>query len=60
MIAWLTNNLSTIILCAVLIAIVTAVIVYMIRNKKKGKSSCGCGGCQHCPMGGHCHSDSKK
>ena len=55
MIAWLTENIATIIICAVLIAVVSAIIVSMIKNKKKGKSSCGCG-CADCPMSGSCHS----
>ena len=54
MLAWLTENMATIIICAVLIAVVSAIIVSMIKNKKKGKSSCGCG-CADCPMSGSCH-----
>lgn len=54
MLAWLTENIATIIICAVLIAVVSAIIVCMIKNKKKGKSSCGCG-CADCPMSGSCH-----
>lgn len=56
MLAWILENIATIIICAVLIAVVAAIIVSMIRNKKKGKSSCGCG-CADCPMSGSCHSD---
>lgn len=61
MLAWLIGNIGTIIICTVLIAIVAAIIVGMVRNKKKGKSACGCG-CADCPMGGSCHSkaDEKK
>ena len=55
MLAWLTENLATIIICAVLMAVVAAIIVSMVRNKKKGKSACGCG-CSDCPMSGSCHS----
>ena len=40
---WLMNNLSTIIVCIVLIAVVVLIINKMIKDKKKGKSSCGCG-----------------
>lgn len=54
MLTWLTENLATILICAVLIGVVTAVIVSMIRAKKQGKSSCGCG-CGSCPMSGACH-----
>lgn len=54
MLSWLAQNLATIIIGAVLIAVVAAIIVSMVRNKKKGKSSCGCG-CADCPMSGSCH-----
>ena len=43
MFTWIFENYATIIICAVLIAVVAAIIVSMVRNKKKGKSSCGCG-----------------
>ena len=55
MIAWMIENMATIILCAVLLAALAAVIVGMVRDKKKGKSSCGCG-CANCAMSGACHS----
>lgn len=58
MLAWLTENIATIIICAVLIAVVSAIIVSMIKNKKKGKSSCGCG-CADCPMNDNCHKNNK-
>lgn len=55
MLTWFTNNIGTILICAVLIAVVAAIIVGMRRDKKKGKSSCGCN-CAHCAMSGTCHS----
>ena len=45
--AWLTDNLGTIIVSVILLAAVAAVICTMIRDRKKGKSSCSCG-CAHC------------
>lgn len=54
MLTWITENMSTIIISAVLVMMVAAVIVSMIRGKKKGKSSCGCG-CAGCAMNGACH-----
>lgn len=49
-------NWPSIIILAVIIAAVLAVIVAEILKKKKGKSSCSCGGaCGACPMGGTCH-----
>ncbi len=57
MLTWITNNIGTIITCAVLALIVGAVIVSMIRKKRKGKSVvCNCGSCSSCPMSGQCHS----
>lgn len=50
------NNIWTIIICAVLIGIVAAIIVSMIRKKRKGKSvMCNCGNCSGCAMHGSCH-----
>lgn len=54
MLAWIMENLATILISAVLVVIVAAVIAGMVRDKKKGKSSCGCG-CSGCAMNGACH-----
>ena len=54
MLAWLSENLATIIVCVVLIAVVAAIIFSMVRNRKKGKSSYSCG-CSNCPMNGSCN-----
>ncbi|MDD6642832.1 MAG: FeoB-associated Cys-rich membrane protein [Firmicutes bacterium] len=56
MFAWISENIATILICAALIAIVAAIICGMVRSRKKGKSSCGCG-CTDCPMSGACHSE---
>ncbi|MBQ7505635.1 MAG: FeoB-associated Cys-rich membrane protein [Ruminococcus sp.] len=57
MLAWIMNNIWTIIICAALILIVVSIIVSMIRKKRKGKSVvCNCGSCSSCPMSGQCHS----
>lgn len=56
MIAWIVSNIWTIIICAVLIGIVTAIIISMVRKKKQGKSVvCNCGNCKNCAMSGSCH-----
>lgn len=57
MLAWISENIATILISAVLIAVMAAIIIGIIKNKKKGKSSCGCG-CSHCPMSGICHKHS--
>ena len=50
----------TIIIASIIIIGVVAVIVADIRNKKKGKGSCSCGGsCGSCGMNGSCHSSKK-
>jgi len=56
MLVWLTANLATIMIGAVLLTVVSLIIISLIRNKKKGKSSCGCG-CRDCPMDGTCHEE---
>ncbi len=52
MLAWLTANLGTIVVCALVLVIVFFAARALIRDKKQGKSPCGCscGGC------GGCHS----
>ena len=50
---WLSENIGTIGVSLVLILIVALIIRGMIRDKKKGKSSCGCK-CSHCPMSASC------
>ena len=56
---WLKQNLGTIVVSLVLVAIVVLIIAKMVRDKKNGKSSCGCG-CANCAMRGKCHTSEKK
>lgn len=51
---WIAQNLGTLFISTVLIAIVTSIIISLIRQKKRGKSSCGCN-CAHCALHGQCH-----
>lgn len=55
MLLWISENLATIVISGILLAIVVLIIYTMIRNKKSGKSTCG-HGCQNCAMHGQCHS----
>ncbi len=51
-------NAPTIIIALVVLAVFAAIIIAAIRNKRKGKASCSCGGggsCAGCPMSGKCH-----
>ncbi len=51
--------LPTILICIALAAFFGLLIWSMIRDKKKGKSSCG-GCCSSCAMGCHCHPSVQK
>ena len=54
MLAWITENIGTILISDVLLLIVVLIIRKLVKDKKKGKSSCGCN-CAHCAMSGSCH-----
>jgi len=54
MLTFIENNLSSIIVCTIVFAIVGAVLIKLIRDKKKHKSSCGAC-CSGCPISGECH-----
>ena len=54
MLQWISANLGTILICAALLAAVALILRSLLRQKKQGNSSCGCG-CAHCAMHGACH-----
>lgn len=54
MLTWIMENMATIIISAALLLVVAAIVSGMVRGKRKGKSSCGCG-CAGCAMNGACH-----
>ncbi len=54
MLHYLTANIGTIIVSIILLVIVGFVIRSLIVNKRKGKTTCGCG-CANCPSAGICH-----
>lgn len=58
MLTWLTANAGTIIVSALVLAAAALAARGLIRAKKQGKSSCGCG-CSACAMGGVCKSKEK-
>ena len=58
MLDWFAANLGTIVISLVLAVIVTLIVVYLLRQKKAGKSSCGAN-CAHCAMHGQCHEHQK-
>ena len=56
MLSWFSENIASIIILLILIAIIALVVWYLIRKHKKG-SSCGCdcgGACSYC------HTEEKK
>lgn len=53
MIAWILENLSTLIVSLVLVGIVVLVIRKMVKDKKRGITSCGTS-CNGCAMAGTC------
>ncbi len=55
MLQWILANLATILVCAALAAMVGGIVRYLIGQKKRGKSACGCN-CAGCAMAGKCHS----
>ncbi len=57
MLQGLADNAGTIIVCLVLAGVVTGIIIRLRKDKKQGKSSCGCN-CGCCPMSGSCHKHS--
>ena len=59
MASWLTQNIGTILISLLLALIVGGIVYSMIKDKRKGRSSCGCG-CANCAMAGKCHPAAKK
>lgn len=59
MLSFITENLSTLIVGAIVFAVVAAVVVKLIRDKINHKSSCGCA-CSDCPSAGICGAKSNK
>ena len=58
MLDFIVDNLGTILITVVLVTILAAIVVKLVRDKRKGKSSCG-GNCPHCALGGSCHGDKR-
>lgn len=47
MLTWLLENIGTILVLAVVLAVVGLVVAGMVRERRQGKSTCG-GNCAHC------------
>lgn len=59
MLSWIVGNVATIVICLVLAAVIAAIVIKLVRDKKKGKSTCGCG-CGGCAMKDACHGTKNK
>ena len=57
MLQWISENIGTIVVGLVLLAVVILIVRIMMRDKKQGKSSCG-GNCAGCAACGSCHNKS--
>lgn len=53
---WLSQNIGTIIVCLLLVGIISAITVSLVKKKRRGDSSCGCG-CSGCPMSDSCNKE---
>ncbi len=58
MIEWLAANWVNIIILAVVGGLIALAVIVLVKDKKAGKSSCGCN-CANCAMAGKCHSAAK-
>lgn len=54
MFTWIAQNAATLILSALLIGVLALVVRKLVRDRRAGKSSCGCG-CDSCASKGMCH-----
>ena len=54
MFQWIGENMGTIVVSIALIALVAGIVIRMRKDRKQGKSSCGCS-CGSCPMSGASH-----
>jgi YbbR domain-containing protein len=60
MMAFLINNIATILISGLLLALVLWIVISMIKKKKRGKSiGCNCG-CDSCAGNSFCHEPEKK
>ena len=58
MVEWLAANWVNIIILAVVGGLIALAVIVLVKDKKAGKSSCGCN-CANCAMAGKCHSAAK-
>lgn len=57
MLEWLAANAASIAVVLVLAVVVALIVWKMVRDKKRGRGGCSCGG--NCASCGACHSTQK-
>ena len=50
---------GTVVVLIIVAAVIAAIIWKMARNKREGRTSCGCG-CESCALNGQCHEKTQK
>lgn len=58
MLKFLSQNIATIVVALILASIVTLIVIKMHKDKKAGKSACGCK-CTGCANSSVCHGNKK-
>lgn len=51
---WILDNLASIAVLLIVAAIITLIVIKMIKDKKSGKKNCSCG-CGGCAFKDNCH-----
>ncbi|HEX2926389.1 MAG TPA: FeoB-associated Cys-rich membrane protein [Ruminiclostridium sp.] len=54
MVEFLKGNIATILISVLVFGLMAWVVIYKIRQRRKGISGCGCG-CSGCPEANKCH-----
>lgn len=58
MLLFLQENGGSIVIGVLLLSVIACVVWQLMRNRKQGKTSCGCD-CSSCPSCGLCHDSNK-
>ncbi|MBO4854372.1 MAG: FeoB-associated Cys-rich membrane protein [Oscillospiraceae bacterium] len=57
MLLWLQTNIGTLLVTLALIAVVGAIVGKILRDRRAGRRSCGCGSCADCAACGQCRGE---
>ena len=56
---FILENWGTLLVTAILLFVFSVIIITLVKDKKSGKSSCGCS-CKSCGLNGKCHTKENK